>query len=172
MEIMESQWRGLKMGFCRKLWNVCGTSATVKIWLDEGFTQVQICPHPLTPKKVSLQIYTDLKHGPESWEKLWNLLSITGGLDTFPSLWPRSKSRGSVGEPVSSLVAMLQFLAIKIQKHLPPARIIPLQTGYTTQAQPVAYSDTVYSQIPDSETTNWPVQVCCTNNITIFTLIG
>ncbi len=46
-----------------------------------------------------------------------NFLGITGKLDTsFPSLWVRNNTHGSVGEPVSSLLAMLQFLAIYLYK--------------------------------------------------------
>ena len=39
-------------------------------------------PYPY--EKVSLQIYTDLKNGPESWEKLWNQTKLW----KFEFLWP------------------------------------------------------------------------------------
>ncbi len=37
---------GIKMVFCQKLWKACCTSATVKIWLDEG-TDLSTPPTPM-----------------------------------------------------------------------------------------------------------------------------
>ncbi len=81
MPVSQNQWysehveTGIKTGFCRKLWKARGTVAP--LWLLK-FDWMKVLHkyrfiHTSFPhEKLSLQIYTDLQNGPESWEKLWN----------------------------------------------------------------------------------------------------